>query len=273
MSTASIRLEQELGRLVAPLAEPRALDLTEQLQLDHYDNIAAEYEAHYSDASSLDYRRKFIYQPMFEGINLEGMKVLDAMCGAGQTTDHLLLNNAEVTGLDISPAVIESFNARWQDCSTVCRSLLDSGLPSESFDCVAIVGGLHHIHPHVSRAVKEIHRLLKPGGYFCFMEPHSGSFPDIIRRFWYKHDRFFSDNEESIDLTALEQEFAPYFAFKRVKYLGNIAFLLVLNSLIFRIPLRAKPFYSPVLLKLESLINKFQGKKSSCFVVGQWQKM
>ena len=273
MSTASIRLEQDLARLVTAVAEPRVLDLTEQLQQDHYDNIAAEYEAHYSDPSSLDYRRKFIYQPMFEGLNLAGMKVLDAMCGAGQTTEHLLLHNAEVTGLDISPAVIESFNARWQSCSTVCRSLLDSGLPAESFDCVAIVGGLHHIQPHVSRAVREIHRVLKPGGYFCFMEPHSGSFPDIIRRFWYKHDRFFSDNEEAIDVHALEQEFARHFAFKRVKYLGNLAFLLVLNSLIFRIPLRAKPFYSPVLLKLESLINRFQGEKSSCYVVGQWQKM
>jgi SAM-dependent methyltransferase len=272
MSTASIRLEHDLGQLAPTVAEPRSLDLSERLQQDQYDQIAAEYEAHYSDACSLDYRRRFIYGPMFEGLNLAGMKVLDAMCGAGQTTQQLLLNNAEVTGLDISDAVIDSYNARWQDCSAVCRSLLDSGLPSESYDCVAIVGGLHHIQPHVSRAIKEIYRLLKPGGYFCFMEPHSGSFPDIVRRFWYKHDRFFSDNEAAIDIHALEQEFAPHFAFKRVKYLGNLAFLLVLNSLIFRIPLRAKPLYSPVLLRLESVIHKLQGKRSSCFVVGQWQK-
>lgn len=272
MSTASIRLEQDLGRLVTAVAEPRALDLSEQLQQEHYDHIAADYEAHYSDASSLNYRQKFIYEPMFAGLNLAGMKVLDAMCGAGQTTEHLLLHEANVTGLDISPAVIDQFDARWESCSSVCRSLLDSGLPDESYDCVAIVGGLHHIQPHVSRAVREIHRVLKPGGYFCFMEPHTGSFPDIIRRLWYKHDRFFSDNEEAIDVQALEREFAADFEFRRVKYSGNIAFLLVLNSMIFRIPLRAKPFYSPVLLKLEALIDKLQGKKTSCFVVGQWQK-
>ena len=41
-----------------------------------------------------------------------------------------------------------------------------------SFDCVAVVGGLHHIHPNVKAAVREIHRVLKPGGHFCFMEPH-----------------------------------------------------------------------------------------------------
>lgn len=104
------------------------------------------------------------------------------------------------------------------------------------------------------------------------MEPHTGSFADIVRRFWYKHDRFFSDNEAAIDVHALEQEFASHFAFKRVKYLGNVAFLFVLNSLIFRIPLRLRPLYSPFLLQIESLICRFQGKKTSCFVVAQWQK-
>lgn len=271
MSTVSLQMDPDL-RVGSTVATPGNLDLSEQLQQDHYDLIAAEYEAHYSDECSLAYRRQFIYGPMFEGLDLAGMKVLDAMCGAGQTTEYLLLQKAEITGLDISPAVIDSFNSRWAGCSAVCRSLLDSGFPDESFDCVTVVGGLHHIHPHVSRAVGEIYRVLKPGGYFCFMEPHTGSAPDVVRRFWYKHDRFFSDNEAAIDVQALEQEFAPYFDFKKVKYLGNLAFLLVLNSLIFRIPVRVKPLYSPMLLRLESLISKLQGKKTSCFVVGQWQK-
>lgn len=272
MSTANIRLPNELGSLAGTIAEPRTLDFSERLQRDHYSEISEEYEAHYSDASSLDYRLKFIYRPMFAGVPLAGMKVLDAMCGSGQTTEFLLDKRAEVTGLDISEVVVDSFKARWSDCDAICRSLLDSSLPDASFDCVAIVGGLHHIQPNVSRAVKEIHRVLKPGGYFCFMEPHSGSFPDLIRKFWYKHDRYFSDNEAAIDVRALEQEFAPHFAFKRMEYLGNVAFLLVLNSLIFRIPARLKPLYSPLLLKLEALICKLQGKRTSCFVVGQWQK-
>jgi hypothetical protein len=104
------------------------------------------------------------------------------------------------------------------------------------------------------------------------MEPHSGSFPDIVRKFWYKHDRFFSENEAAIDLHAMEEEFRDHFTFKRVEYSGNLAFLLVLNSLIFRIPKRLKPWYSPLLLKVESGIKKLQGKRTSCFVVGQWQK-
>ena len=104
------------------------------------------------------------------------------------------------------------------------------------------------------------------------MEPHSGSLADVVRKFWYKHDHFFSDNEAAIDHDVLQQEFASHFRTTRVRYLGNIAFLLVLNSLIFRIPVWMKPFYSPVLMRLEAIIGKFQGKLSSCFVVAQWQK-
>jgi SAM-dependent methyltransferase len=273
MSTAIQTIESTFSLPAAVVPETATLRASEQLQQDHYDEIAADYEAHYSDACSLEYRRRFIYEPMFEGIDLNGMRVLDAMCGSGQTTEYLLSRGAQVTGLDLSNEVISSFKSRWTNCDAIQRSLLDSGLPEDSFDCVVIVGGLHHIHPHVSAALREINRVLKPGGYLCFMEPNSGSLPDVIRRVWYKHDRFFSDNEASIDVDSFEQEFAAQFKSHKLTYLGNIAFLFVLNSLIFRIPVRIKPFYSPILMKLEALLNRLQGKLTSCFVVARWQKI
>jgi len=245
---------------------------TEQLQKDHYDRIAQQYEAHYSDLSSRQYRDRFIYQPMFRGLQLEGLKILDAMCGSGQATDYLLERGAKVTGLDISTEAIGAFRQRRPDCEAICGSLLASGLPDDSFDCVAVVGGLHHLHPHLYAALEEIHRVLKPGGTFCFMEPHSGSFPDLIRNFWYKHDSFFSENEKAIDMTSLKDDFSSRFVFRRELYQGNVAFLLVLNSLIFRIPVGWKHTYAPFLLWLEAVIGKFQGKLSSCFIVTQWEK-
>jgi hypothetical protein len=61
------------------------LEASELQQQEHYDTIAADYEAHYSDEWSIEYRRRFIYEPMFEGLELAGKKVLDAMCGSAQT--------------------------------------------------------------------------------------------------------------------------------------------------------------------------------------------
>lgn len=259
MSTNSVLWQAQLG-------------VAERQQQQHYDEIAVDYEAHYSDEWSLEYRRQFIYEPMFAGLNLAGANVLDAMCGSGQTTDYLLARGANVTGLDISNEVIEQFQGRWANATAVNRSLLDSGLPDNAFDCVVIVGGLHHIHPNVKRAVAELHRVLKPGGHLCFMEPHSGSLPDLVRRVWYRFDHFFSDNEASIDVERLQREFQSDFQLKRVRHLGNIAFLLVLNSLIFRLPHRAKKLLAPFLMKVEPIINVLQTKLTSCFVVTQWQK-
>jgi SAM-dependent methyltransferase len=244
----------------------------EQLQKLHYDTIASEYTAQYGDDSSYQYRRRFINDPMFAEIALSGMNVLEAMSGSGQTTGYLLSKGARVTGLDISPEEIGSFRNRWPDCDARCASILNSGLESDSFDCVAIVGGLHHVHPHVNEAIREIHRVLRPGGCFCFAEPHHGSVPDIVRAFWYKHDRLFAANEASIDLNALKKEFSSQFTFMKETYLGNIAYLLVLNSMVFRIPARIKPWYTPMLMACESALARLQGKRFSCFVISQWQK-
>jgi SAM-dependent methyltransferase len=244
----------------------------EQFQKAHYDKIAAAYEAHYDDACSQQYRDKFFHQPMFTDLQLSGAQVLDAMCGNGSTTRYLLSQGAQVTGLDISPENISSYRNCWPACQTVCESIFASGLPADSFDVIAIVGGLHHLHPHLETAISELQRILKPGGYLCFVEPHRGSLPDFIRQIWYRHDPLFASGEAAIDLTSLKTAFAAHFQFKQEIYQGNLAYLFVLNSMVLRIPIWLKPLYTPLLLRLEALLNKLQGACSSCFVVSQWQK-
>jgi SAM-dependent methyltransferase len=265
-------VKQVLDSSANPPTSQAGLNASERKQQEHYDTIAADYEAHYSDEWSLEYRRRFIYEPMFAGLDLSGKKVLDAMCGSGQTTSYLLTRGANVTGLDISNEVIDTFLARWTDATAVKRSLLDSGFPDNAFDCVAVVGGMHHIHPHFKSAVKEIHRVLRPGGFFCFMEPHTGSLPDVIRRVWYRFDKYFADNEAAINVSRMQKDFGDEFELKQAQYMGNVAFLLVLNSLIFRIPPSGKKLISPPLMTIEPLVNKLQTKLTSCFVVAQWQK-
>lgn len=244
-----------------------------ELQQLHYDRLDKKYERHYGDACSLDYRERLINEPMFAGLELDGKDVLEAMCGSGQTTGHLLSRGARVTGLDVSPQQVSSFRRKWPHVEVRCASIFDSKIAAGSFDVVAIVGGLHHLHPKCALGISEIHRLLKPGGYFCFAEPHQGSLPDALRKLWYKYDKLFAPNEASIDLEQLKAEFAGKFKFPTEHYGGNLAYLFVLNSMIFRIPVRLKPFYTPAAISCESFVNRFQAKWSSCFVICQWQKI
>jgi SAM-dependent methyltransferase len=82
--------------------------------------------------------------------------VLEALSGSGHATEYLLTKKkALVTGLDISEEAIASFKTRWPGSQAICSSVTTSGLPDESFDCIAVVMGLHHLHPHLPEALRE----------------------------------------------------------------------------------------------------------------------
>ncbi len=245
---------------------------SEDFQTEQYNLIDELYYNHYYDHYSKAYRDIFIAPLLLDGIELEGARVLEAMCGAGANTSALISRGAKVSGLDISDKSISRFKSLWPNCEAFCRPILKTGLPNESFDCVITTGGLHHIHPNINEGIEEIYRLLKPGGFFCFAEPHKGSFPDLVRRLWYKSDQYFCDNEESLDLEALKKQHASKFDIKKEVFGGNIAYLFILNSMVFRIPLKLKKFYSPFLIWIEKHLPQRQTKLLSCFVVSVWKK-
>lgn len=244
----------------------------EELQRLRFDKNVARYAAHHGDFWSQAYRQRFYNEPMLGDIDLTGAEVVDALCGSGETTGYLLEKGARVTGIDISREEIKNFQNRFPNSIGKCASIFSTGLKSDYYNCVVVVGGLHHLHPYVCDAIKEIHRILKRGGLFCFTEPHKGSIPDIARKLWYKMDDMFAKNENSIDIAKLKNRFSAQFEVIKEEYKGSIAYPLVCQSLITRIPLRLKPIFSPWLIDIESKIEMKQNKLFSCFVVCRWQK-
>ena len=245
----------------------------EGTQREHYNRIGADYETQYGDPDGLAYREEFLYEPLLAGLDLKGRPVLEALSGSGHATEFLLNHKqALVTGLDISDEAIASFKERWPTCAAICAPITESGLADESFDCIVAVMGLHHLHPHLNEALHEIHRLLRKGGTFCFTEPHKESAFNRFRSFWYRHDSLFADNEESLDIEALKRECQDLFEFRTEKHVGSVAYLLVLNSMIFRVPLWLKRIYSPTLMRLEKMLARFHSRAFSLGVICQWEK-
>ncbi|MEM1113475.1 MAG: class I SAM-dependent methyltransferase [Pseudomonadota bacterium] len=251
-----------------------AAENAEALQREYFNRLLERYEAHYDDPTSQHYRRRFIFAPMFEGLEFQGKAVLEAMCGSGPTTAYLLERGAKVTGLDVADSAVASFEERWPECRGIRASIFDSGLPAQSFDMIIVQAGLHHLHPRLDDALSEIDRLLKPGGYFCFSEPHTGSFYDGLRQLWYRFDRdIFAENEASVDLDVMRQQLGERYDVQVQRYLGNVAYFLVAQSMVLRIPLSWKKFYAPFAFGLESLLGVFMGRRTAPLVACRWQKV
>lgn len=244
----------------------------EQDQKALYDRIAADYEAHYDDDASQRFRDTFIYPHLLGTLDFTNTRVLEAICGSGQVTRSLLARGARVIGLDLSESQMRLFKQRFPQCAAVCASATDTAFADASFDHVVVMGGLHHTHPKLDETIVELHRILKPGGSLCFSEPHTGSLSDVVRRIWYKVDPLFISNEASLDFARLKPQFANLFDYGEDHYLGNIGYLLIFNSLIFRVPLWLKRAYSPAFMHVERALSVFQGRRLSCFCVSQWRK-
>ncbi len=93
-------------------------------------------------------------------------KVLDLGCGNGRATEILSKNGNKYTGLDISEDLIGFARERHPEVKYFVGDLLDAPFPSKSFDYVISLATLHHIPSAEKRlqALKEIYRLLTPGG-------------------------------------------------------------------------------------------------------------
>jgi ubiquinone/menaquinone biosynthesis C-methylase UbiE len=243
----------------------------ERTQKDYYNSIADKYDRHFSNQFALAYRKE-LYGDILADVDLNGMRVLDAACGGGENSAFFAEHRCEIMGLDLSDAQCAIFRRRFPNSVVVNASMAATGLKSDSFDLV-VTESLHHVHPFVNDCVNEIHRILKPGGYFLFWEPVSGSFFDLARRLWYRHDpEFFEDNEASVDVAGLIESHKAQFKLIKLCYGGSLGHLFVSNSMAFRIPLSIVKYYAKPALFLERNLNRVTGRRLALWALCLLQK-
>lgn len=101
-----------------------------------------------------------------------GLRVLDVGCGNGYVLSRYAMHGAEVFGVDITETALKLTRARFSYLDLPCELKRTDGneLPFESnyFDVVCSMGVLHHIEDP-RPMVREIHRVLKPGGKIILM--------------------------------------------------------------------------------------------------------
>ena len=104
--------------------------------------------------------------------SLAGKRVLEIGCGRGVGMEILLSLGAErVTGFDLDPRMIALAGLRLAKYDDRTRVFIGDAeaidAPDGSFNVVVDYGVIHHI-PQWQQALKEIARVLMPGGTFYF---------------------------------------------------------------------------------------------------------
>jgi SAM-dependent methyltransferase len=243
-------------------------------QRAHYETIHDAYEAHYYDAESMSFRQEFVYDVMFEGLDLNGKDVADLAAGSGHNSLWVAKRfpKARLCGFDISDKACAAYRERVGAEAHVFD--LTSGEDcGRRFDVAMVFGGLHHCVSDLPGTFRTIVHLVRPGGLLLMFEASSHCFLEGPRKLWYRLDASFdADTEGALDHDALSAMTAPRFLPIDCRYMGGPAYFLICNSLVFRVPQKLKQFLVPVLFPLERAYNRLPGRFLFPYLIARWQR-
>ncbi|WP_410765857.1 class I SAM-dependent methyltransferase [Haloferax sp. DFSO60] len=139
--------------------------------LDAYEAMADEYAARAPEKPfNADLER-----PATQSLcpNLDGLDVLDAGCGPGITTEHLVSEGANVVGVDLSPRMLHHARERVGRDAEFVRLDLGHRLPfsDDSFDLIYSSLAITYVEDW-NALFSEFARVLRSGGNLVFSTQH-----------------------------------------------------------------------------------------------------
>ena len=141
----------------------------------HHDRWAHEFEIDQimvkrSFEASTAPENRFILRKMGK---LEDKRLLEVGCGAGEGSIYFTLKGARCTATDYSTGMLHKAKllARKHKVTIETRRMNAEELhfPDGTFDYVYAANLLHHVRAET--ALREMHRVCKPGGQVCFWDP------------------------------------------------------------------------------------------------------
>jgi len=151
-------------------------------------------------SKSIIANQKLFEKIMCQDLGLKaGQKALDIGCGRGRVASHMAqISGAHLTGMNIDPDQLESAKkfAQGHGLSDQCLFVkgdlnqIPFSFPKESFDHIYEIQCVFSLAKDLGKSLKEIYRLLKPGGKFACLEwmsldkydPKNPHHADLMRR-------------------------------------------------------------------------------------------
>ncbi len=204
--------------------------------------IAKEYPKRYSGTGFLYHSR--LVTDMLQGAKFKdgrtSDKILDVGCGIGFVSQ--LYPNFDIVGIDISDEMLKRNPFKWHKAPAEAIPF-----PDNHFDYVVCRSLLHHLENPVA-GLREMFRVLKPGGTWVAWDPNQNLLANLFRKLFQHTDRFshlhksFNDQEligmvKSIGFTVTEAKYIGFLAYPLLGFpdIVNFNIPLGLGKLIMRV--------------------------------------
>jgi len=156
---------------------------------DFFDNMAKDRNMSIAENLIVEYEQKKRSQRVISLIDPQPEElILDIGCGNARDFIPVLTKESKITGVDLSPRMIEEARRELKNYDGFELEVGDATnlrFPNSYFDKVLASEIIEHI-PDWEKAISEMMRVLKPGGYLVVSTPN--------RKSWYGFDRFLYEN-------------------------------------------------------------------------------
>ena len=115
-------------------------------------------------------------------------KYLDAGCGKGQFLYEMKQLNPKGEYFGVEPGDFDKEDIKKRGLKIFKETLVDACFPNNYFDIITLNQVFEHVH-NPSQTIKELKRILKPGGTLIIAVPNCNSLGyKLFRKYWYHLD-------------------------------------------------------------------------------------
>ena len=196
-----------------------------------------------------------------------GGPFVELMCGGAEVCRRLPARFSAALALDLDVDMVERAArdlAGDRRITFVCGTAARLPLPDACTSVVVVQGALHHARPVLAEVLREIHRILKPGGVLVGSEPaNDHPLTRAVREWQYRRSAMQGNDpdEEGFDRAELATLLgAAALRLDRYRQFGFIAYPLMGNTDL--VPLlrhTRSPALGSALLKLDALLEHVPG--------------
>jgi 2-polyprenyl-3-methyl-5-hydroxy-6-metoxy-1,4-benzoquinol methylase len=167
-----------------------------------YNKIADRWETKINNKET-EKRIRVIFNELLTGIDLKNKKVIEVGCGLGIYSLKMSQKGAVVTGIDVGERLIKISRKKVRNGKFVVGSALDIPFRKDKYDITLCTEVIEHTE-NPERAISELFRVTKPGGYIILTTPNK-VFKPVIDLLRILRIRFYQGNENWLGINELKK--------------------------------------------------------------------